>query len=146
MSSSDDLPAPFCPTIAEIQMWSEKKSGAGLCFDSMWLPEFFPEKLRQIPQDADRLTALYEGLVSQNRAVKIKLQSPFYHEKPKPGIVRKLHSFGRQCLTWTFNCSKMAFRQKTFARFVGLSFLCVLMSVYQSYRVSTHALTSYRLY
>ncbi len=106
---------------------SEKKSGAGLCFDSMWLPEFFPKKLKQIPQDADRLTALYEGLVSQNRAVKLKLQSPYYHEKPKPGIVRKLHSFGRQCITWTSNCSKMALRQKTFARFVGLSFLCVLM-------------------
>ena len=106
---------------------SEQKSGARLCFDSKWLPEYFPEKLKEIPQDADRLTALYEGRVSQDQPVRNKFQSPYYHHKPKPGMMRKLHSFGRQCITWTTNCTRMAFRQKTFARFVGLSFLCVLM-------------------
>ena len=105
----------------------EQKSGAGLCFDSMWLPEFFPEALKRIPQDADRLTALYEGLISQDRAVKLKFQSPFDHPKPKPdGMVRKLHSFGRQCITWAANCIRMALRQKTFGRFMWLSFFCVL--------------------
>ncbi len=108
---------------------SGEESGAGLCFDSKWLPEFFPEELRRIPQDADRLTALYEGRVSQNRPVANKFQSPFYHQmqKDRPGMVRKLHSFGRQLISWTVNCAKMALRQKTFARFVGLSFVCVLM-------------------
>lgn len=107
---------------------SGQESGARLCFDSQWVPEYFPEELRRIPQDADRLTALYEGCVTQNMTVRNKFQSPYCHEAPKrPGVVRKLHSFGRQCLAWMSNCGKMAIRQKTFMRFVGLSFLCVLM-------------------
>lgn len=102
--------------------------GAGLCVDSQWLPEYFPEELRRIPQDADRLIALYEGRVSPLLAVRNKFQSPYYHMPPaKIGVVRKLHSFGRQCLSWTSNCCKMALRQKTFVCFVILSILCVLM-------------------
>ena len=105
-----------------------EESGARLCFDSQWLPEYFPEELRQKPQDADRLTALYEGRVS-GRVVKNKFQSPYCHQMrmARHGMVRKLHSFGRQCLSWAVNCSKMAIRQRTFRRFVGLSVLCVLM-------------------
>ena len=101
-----------------------RNSGAGLCVDSQWLPEYFPEELRRIPQDADRLIALYEGRVSPLMAVRNKFQSPYYHMPPaKRGVVRKLHSFGRQCLSWTSNCCKMALRQKTFVSFVILSIL-----------------------
>jgi len=108
---------------------SDAKSGARLCFDSKWLPEYFPSKLREIPQDADRLTELYEGRVSQTLPVRNKFQSPYCYKMSGQGqgVVGRLHSFGSQSFVWICNCLKMAVRQKTFAYFLGLSFLCVLM-------------------
>lgn len=108
---------------------SDGKSGARLCFDSKWLPEYFPSELKLKRQDADRLTALFEGRVSQSLIVRNKFQSPFYHQIQGKRInaVKKLHSFSRQLRTWAVNSFKMAVRQKTFWYFLFLSVVCVIM-------------------
>lgn len=108
---------------------SEGKSAARLCFDSKWLPDFFPEELKLIRQDSDRLTALFEGRVSQNFVVRNKFQSPYYRQisGERVSVVKKFHSFTRQAISWISNVVKMAIRQKTFWYFLLLSTVCVLM-------------------
>ena len=108
----------------------DKGRAATLCFDSQWLPAYFPDKLRRIPQDAARLAALFEGLVAQDIPVRNKFGTPHDHivGGGRLGVVNKLHSWGRQALSWEVNCSRLVLRQKkTLGYFWGLSILCAFM-------------------
>lgn len=107
-----------------------ENQAAKLCFDSQWLPEYFPCELRRISQDSERLTALFEGQVAQDIPVKNKFGTPHDHAvgSGRQSVVHKLHSWWRQALSWVANCSRLVFRQKkTLAVFLGLAVLCAIM-------------------
>ena len=103
---------------------------ASLCFDSQWMPEYFPCELQQKSNDSERLTALFEGGVPRDLPVKIKFGTPHDHAvgSGRQSVVHKLHSWWRQALSWTADCSRLVFRQKkTLAVFLGLAVLCAIM-------------------